>query len=420
MALVREHKRFSRYVFSVQYYGNPFLGFSFQGPMGENCINKQGVDLRGFYSVEGKIRLALNSLVNGRRQGMSTKDDGLCMGGSDSIISGQENTKRTGELEEEQNDTDSNFENFQVSSRTDRGVHAWKNTFHVDIRSSQSSQQSWQTHQLMRGLNFHLKRGCINSQPLELKENINIRKVQTPPLLTGNEIRILSCKHSPLELMENKHYNPDIKTQNQPSHISWNARFSAFSRTYFYRILVHSVPQINSNGDDLIDVDIMEEFGVPFEDKRSWRVVHTQGSTDTSSKKNCILNIANMREASNILTGTNDYSSFRGPNCSRSNPIVTIEKIEIHSTPVVPTMIGLFSNSDYTNANIVTVVIKGNAFLYRQVRNIVGCLVEVGKNRINPNDVEEILHAKDRRKAPAMAPAHGLYLANVEHHNLII
>ena len=65
-------------------------------------------------------------------------------------------------------------------------------------------------------------------------------------------------------------------------------------------------------------------------------------------------------------------------------------------------------------------MIQGDAFLYRQVRNIVGCLIEVGKNQLSSEDVRGILLARDRSKAGVMAPAHGLFLANVEHYNLLI
>lgn len=387
MALVREHQRFLRYAFAVQYNGTPFLGFSYQGPNGEDCINDMGVDLRGLHSVEGKIRSALNSLVNG--------GDKVKL--SEALHDGFEK--------------ESNYENFQVSSRTDRGVHAFKNTFHVDIRSRDSTAQTWQTHQLIRGLNYHLRRERVT------KLNYQWTKQPPPPILTGNEIRILACKAAPLELIENKHYDPhdentDKFTQKQPSHISWNARFTALRRTYVYRILSHSIPNHEIDYDNS-EIDLIEEFGIPFEDTRSWRVLHNEAA----------LNIAAMKEASKLLIGLHDYSSFRGRNCSRSSPIVTIENIIIDSNPIFPDVINLHSydssNSDI-NAKIVTITVQGDAFLYRQVRNIVGCLVEVGKNKLGATDVREILEARDRTKAGTMAPAHGLYLANVEHYNLNI
>jgi tRNA pseudouridine38-40 synthase len=51
---------------------------------------------------------------------------------------------------------------------------------------------------------------------------------------------------------------------------------------------------------------------------------------------------------------------------------------------------------------------------------MIGCLVMVGKGKMSVHQVKECLDAKDRSKAPGMAPAHGLYLANVEHGSFLI
>ena len=409
---MREQKRFLRYVFAVQYNGTPFLGFSYQGANGENCITDAGIDLRGWYSVEGKLRNALHNLVNNSRRRRNHEHD------------------------------NSNFENFQVSSRTDRGVHALKNTFHVDIRPDYESQtmRPWKTHQLLRGMNYYLKRDNKNKlktprmqSRIQQQQQQQQQQTRNPsPILTGNEIRIVSCQPAPLEMIENKHFNPNYgsgddidgdindayNNQQQPSHISWNARFTATKRTYVYKILCHSIPtkdfqdqqaNINNNNDN--DSIIMEEFGVPFEDQWSWRVLH----------QNETLNISEMKAASQYMTGTHDFTSFRGKNCSRSSPIVTIENIAIDVQPTFdPMMNGLYQNTIDTNTQLVTIAIQGDAFLYRQVRNMVGCLVEVGKNKLSSHCVKDILMARDRRKAGKMAPAHGLYLANVEHSNLVI
>jgi tRNA pseudouridine38-40 synthase len=133
------------------------------------------------------------------------------------------------------------------------------------------------------------------------------------------------------------------------------------------------------------------------------------------------LDVEAMRSAANHLVGTHDFSSFRGKGCYRLTPITTIDNISIQSAPLFNNfqIYGNISGSggglDDNNAQIVSITVKGNAFLYRQVRNLVGCLATVGQNKLSPSNVQEILLARDRRKAPAMAPAHGLYLANVEH-----
>ena len=63
----------------------------------------------------------------------------------------------------------------------------------------------------------------------------------------------------------------------------------------------------------------------------------------------------------------------------------------------------------------IELVIRANAFLHHMVRNIVGTLVYVGKDRRPAQWVKEILDSRDRsRAAPTFAPE-GLYLEAVEY-----
>jgi tRNA pseudouridine38-40 synthase len=56
-----------------------------------------------------------------------------------------------------------------------------------------------------------------------------------------------------------------------------------------------------------------------------------------------------------------------------------------------------------------------NAFLHHMVRNLVGCLVQVGKGAQPPGWVGEVLAGRDRsRAAPTFGPE-GLYLTRVEY-----
>ncbi len=65
--------------------------------------------------------------------------------------------------------------------------------------------------------------------------------------------------------------------------------------------------------------------------------------------------------------------------------------------------------------DIITITLTGNGFLYNMVRIISGTLVEVGEGKIKPEDVKEILDAKDRLKAGKTLPPTGLCLVNVEY-----
>ena len=388
MALVRQQHGFKRYVFGVCYDGASSLGFSYQGS-NENYITSNGTDLRGVHSVEGRIRNALFALVDGRK--------------NDSAVSSQSNGNSANSAKEI--DHGLNFENFQVSSRTDRSVHALKNTFHLDVRMKDVN-LSWEPQKLLRGLNFHLIRNARFETANVLRDcngSLPVSLMRAPE----NDVRIISCKPAPLELLPNKHFNERnvSGSSSEPSHISWNARFTATNRTYVYRILAHQIPRDLHNEDNVFQT---EEYGFPFEAGRSWRI-HSRRSFD----------IRAMNEAARILTGTHDFTSFRGKGCYRSNPVTSIESILINAAPLLSSLTSLTTDYD-NNAQIITIAVKGNAFLYRQVRNIVGCLAQVGQRKIHPNEVGSILQARDRRKAPQMAPAHGLYLADVEHGDFVI
>ena len=59
--------------------------------------------------------------------------------------------------------------------------------------------------------------------------------------------------------------------------------------------------------------------------------------------------------------------------------------------------------------------IEGDGFLKFMIRNIVGTLVDVGLDKITPDDFKRILDSKDRNLAGITAPAHGLFLVEVKY-----
>ena len=58
---------------------------------------------------------------------------------------------------------------------------------------------------------------------------------------------------------------------------------------------------------------------------------------------------------------------------------------------------------------------RGNGFLYRMVRNIVGTLLDVGRGNLKPDDAGRILRSQQRSEAGPTAPARGLFLVEVEY-----
>lgn len=109
------------------------------------------------------------------------------------------------------------------------------------------------------------------------------------------------------------------------------------------------------------------------------------------------LDINKMKEGIKYYIGTHDYRAFVTENKEKENCIRTIYEASIKKL-----------ENDKLEIKFI-----GNGFLRYQVRNMVGLLIKVGENKINPEDIEKILLSKDRTKSGKTAPAEGLYLANV-------
>ncbi|MDX1569257.1 MAG: tRNA pseudouridine(38-40) synthase TruA [Xanthomonadales bacterium] len=110
------------------------------------------------------------------------------------------------------------------------------------------------------------------------------------------------------------------------------------------------------------------------------------------------LDAARMHAAARVLVGEHDFTSFRASSCQADHPIRRINEVEVQR-----------------QGDIVTVDIEGNAFLHHMVRNIVGCLIEVGTGMRAVDWVEEVLAARDRTVAGVTAPATGLCLEAVRY-----
>lgn len=112
------------------------------------------------------------------------------------------------------------------------------------------------------------------------------------------------------------------------------------------------------------------------------------------------LDLSAIREASNHLCGTHDFTSFCVANTGIQNKVRTIHSIEI-----------LEEDSE------ITFCFKGNGFLYNMVRIIVGTLLDVGRGKLKPTSIPTILEGRDRNLSGKTAPAHGLFLWKVHYDN---
>jgi tRNA pseudouridine38-40 synthase len=103
-----------------------------------------------------------------------------------------------------------------------------------------------------------------------------------------------------------------------------------------------------------------------------------------------------MAEGAACLIGEHDFSSFRCAECAAETPIRTVYRVDLQ---------------EYGPK--LDLIFEGDRFLMHQIRIMSGTLVEVGKGRIAPARVADILHGRNRSLAGPTAPADGLWLENV-------
>ncbi len=108
------------------------------------------------------------------------------------------------------------------------------------------------------------------------------------------------------------------------------------------------------------------------------------------------LDVQAMRAAAQHLLGEHDFTSFRAAECQAKSPVKNLAQLDISQ-----------------QGDTIIFDLSANAFLHHMVRNIVGCLVYVGKGKHPPEWMQEVLAARQRKiAAPTFAPD-GLYLRHI-------
>lgn len=105
-----------------------------------------------------------------------------------------------------------------------------------------------------------------------------------------------------------------------------------------------------------------------------------------------------MREAVTHLVGEHDFAAFRAAGCTAKTTLRRVESIDVDRV-----------------GDLLTLDVRGNAFLRNMVRILAGTLAEVGAGKRTPAQVAEILASKDRTKAGYTAPPQGLELVSVRY-----
>lgn len=151
----------------------------------------------------------------------------------------------------------------------------------------------------------------------------------------------------------------------------FDARLSAVGKEYRYQ---------------LYQADIMPPHLAPY-----WTFCHRP------------LDLEAMRMAASHFVGKHDFVSFA------ANPNRVLES----------TVRNIFSFEVKKSGPRYTFIVRGDGFLYKQVRSMVGFLISVGKGVERPDAVRELLEAKSPRTARVeTAPGRGLFLWKVFYRNI--
>lgn len=147
---------------------------------------------------------------------------------------------------------------------------------------------------------------------------------------------------------------------------AFHARFDAVRRHYVYLLINRRAPLALERG-------------------KAWRI-------------GVELDIEAMNAAAAKLIGQHDFTTFRDGKCQAKSPIKTLDIANVTRS-----------------GERVAFSFVAQSFLHRQVRSMVGTLVEVGLGKMTPEDVAAVLAAKDRAQCGPVAPSDGLCLTHVDY-----
>lgn len=402
------HPTFTRYILTVQYFGPSFCGWQMQST---------GIPL----VLKGKTKTpSLDGVLNEALKGFAGEE---------------------------------NFMNLKISSRTDAGVHAFRNTLQVDIRPRKlkaADNVSYSSANVLKALNYHLENYCA-------KEVLRVREVSR-----------LGETAATLDPAENGH-----SAAIEPHF--FDVKSMASSRTYSYRIFcdrllgtcdtdlflrpgsVHNrIAALNrqqtgskvANNADYCGGGSSRLYKPDADELAARRCLLGDRSPALFTEQvawdvPCPLDVSTMHRAAQLFVGVHDFTTFRSVRCDSVSPFRDVMAIRVEK--VTPSFGGTLctdngvvgTGSDCTaieklrldtlsreqlqlnKKDLVVVTITASSFVRRMVRNIVSALVHVGRGKFSDDRIHELLLIRDRqqltREGCEPAPAHGLYLMDVNY-----
>ncbi|MFB8505017.1 tRNA pseudouridine(38-40) synthase TruA [Enterococcus durans] len=112
------------------------------------------------------------------------------------------------------------------------------------------------------------------------------------------------------------------------------------------------------------------------------------------------IDVEKIQRALPDLLGTHDFTSFCASGSSIEDKVRTIyeAKMEVNET-----------------GDELLFTFRGNGFLYKMIRILVGTLLKIGNGRLAEDSIPEIIAKKDRNAAGPTAHPEGLYLYEVKY-----
>ena len=147
---------------------------------------------------------------------------------------------------------------------------------------------------------------------------------------------------------------PSIRLQSiTPAPLDFHAQYSAVAKTYHYHLCLQRVQD-------------------PFKRLYAW---HLREPID----------LQRLQQGASYLLGTHDFTSFANEahaGSAAKDPVRTLKRIDL-----------------VEEEQGIRLEFEADGFLYKMVRNCVGTLVEIARGKRDPQAIERILQARDRRQA---------------------
>ncbi|HHY10132.1 MAG TPA: tRNA pseudouridine(38-40) synthase TruA, partial [Firmicutes bacterium] len=145
----------------------------------------------------------------------------------------------------------------------------------------------------------------------------------------------------------------------------FHARYSALQKTYRYQIYHSEFPNVFWQRYALWEKNILD-----------WEAIS---------------------HCAQLFVGSRDFKAFTASKSGVKTTVRQMYRVEVN-----------------TGGSLKTIKFTADGFLYNMVRNIVGTLLDVGRGKLGPKEIEEIFQSRDRRQAGATAPPWGLFLESVK------